>query len=449
MNKINFLYSTHQLQQQADTIIHRALRLGATQAQVELSENIATEVEVLNQNIENFTTAHEHQLLLTVYLGQQKGQIGISNLATPDLDLLIAKALDIAKYTQPDTANGLLAEEFLAPNWSHDLALYSPLLIDNHTLIATTMRLEQQTLSQSELITASDGAATSINSYNFVTATSNGFNNGYQTSRYSNSVSIIGNSANGMQTDYWYSSARNYQQLLDSNTLAKTAAKRLLRRLTPGKFNGQQGPIIFESNIAKSIIGSLIGALSGNALYRKLSFLNDSLGQQILPTWLTIYEDPYRPQGLASCYFDNEGGIVKPRTLIDQGKVAGYLLSAYSARKLNLPPTGNAGGAHNLIVTANFAGDLAQLAHTMHNGLIIIETIGHGLNAVTGDYSVGASALEVVNGEIGNFIDNLTLSGNIRNILHNILNIANDSSESSIICGSMLIDGGCLNIATK
>jgi PmbA protein len=449
MSQLKFLYTQSELSQFANDIITRSVKLGASAAQVELSESISTDIEVLEEKIENFETSHESQMLLTVYIGQQKGHIGISNIDIKNLDSTITQALEIAKYTQPDPANGILEEKYLAQKDFPQLNLFSPHAEDNSSLIATAIEIEQRALQSDNQISASDGASVSLTTYNFVTANSNQFNLGYQTSRYSNSVSLIGNTKDGMQTDYWYSSARNYANLLLPKELAKEASSRLLRRLNKGSFKESSCKVIFETNVAKSIIGALIGALSGNSQYRKLSFLNDSLGNKILPKWLDIIENPYISEGLSSCYFDNEGGRVYQRKLIDNGVVAGYLLSAYTSRKLGMAPTGNAGGAHNLEVSSNFAGNLADLAKEMYSGLIIIETIGHGLNSVTGDYSVGASALVVINGEISHFTDNLTISGNMRDIYSNIIHIANDSSPGSLICGSMLIESGCLQISGK
>lgn len=449
MSQIQFLYTQEQLQDIANQIISRSLKLGASGAQVELSESISTDVEILEQKIETFETSHENQLLLTIYHGKQKGHLGISNIETANLDNLINQALDIARYTQPDQANGILEQQFIASDVQKDLELYHPYAIDNKILIEKAMQIEQKALEQSDQITASDGSSISLTTYNFVTANSNGFNNGYRTSRYSNSVSIIGNTPDGMQTDYWYSSSRNYSTLLKPEELAAIAAKRLLNRLNTGTFKPQSCRVIFETNIAKSVIGSLINALNGNSLYRKLSFLNDSLGTRVLPSWLNIEENPFVPSGLSSCYFDNDGGQVHQRKIIEDGLVAGYLLSAYSARKMGMAPTGNAGGAHNLTVSSNFNGNLEMLAREMQNGFIITETIGHGLNSVTGDYSVGASGLVVINGNISHFADNLTIAGNMRDIFNNVLYIATDSTPGSINCGSMLVETGCLQISAK
>jgi PmbA protein len=449
MTKLDFLYTQTQLNEIANEIIHQAQQEGASDAQVELSESITTDIEVLNQEIENFETSHENQLLLTVYMGHKKGHIGISSIKLENSREIIRQALDIAKYTEEDSANGLLEKEYIVTSLHEDLQLYAPYPINNSELIMQTKELEQIALDMEALISASDGASTALTRYNFVTANSNGLNHGYQTSRYSKSLSLIGKNAQGMQTDYWYSSSRVFTNLSTNDELAKKTVSRIKRRLNSASYTSGKPAVIFESTIAKSIIGSLIGALSGGSLYRKLSFLNDSLGQQILPDWFNMYEDPFVVNGLASCYFDNEGSTVARRTIIEAGKVQGYFLSSYTARKMNMRSTGNAGGSHNIYVTPNHRGDLESLAREMQNGLIIIETIGHGLNMVTGDYSVGASALVVINGEISHFTDNLTIAGNMRKILQQIALISDDTEFSSVNCGAMLINPGIIQVSVK
>ena len=448
MAQLEFLYSQSELQEIATDIVKKAQQLGATDAQVELSESISTDIEVLNQGIENFETSHENQLLLTVFKGHKKGNIGISSIKFDQLETTIKQALDIATYTEEDPANGILEAELIAPKYAIDLELYNPYSIDNLTLINQAKELEQLALNNTQ-IKSSDGASISLTKYNFLTANSNGLNHGYQTTRYSKYVSLIGANTDGMQTDYWYSSTRNFNDLLDNQTLSDVATQKVLRRLNKGSYSSAKPAIIFESSIAKSIIGSLMGALSGGNLYRRLSFLNDSLNQTIMPEWITIEEDPFVKKGLASCYFDNEGSKVTKREIIKNGMVTGYLLSSYSARKMSMTSTGNAGGNHNIFVKNNFSGNLDALAKQMNNGVIIIETIGHGLNMVTGDYSVGASGLVVISGAISHFVDNLTISGNMREIYKNIVAISDDYEFSSVMCGSMLIAPNTIQITSK
>lgn len=446
MSSLNFLYSQQRLQEKANLIIDEALKMGASSAQVELSESISTDVEILNQQIDNFETSHENQLLITVFKGHKKGNVGISSIEPKNLPYIIQQALDIATFTEEDNCNGILEKEYLAQNTEKNLNLYNPQDVSNQELISQAKDLELIASNNSK-IKSSDGSSVSMTHYNFVTANSNGFNDGYQTSRYSKYVSLIGENKEGMQTDYWYASSRNFNNLDSNSLIAQKAQERVLRRLDPALIKNITPTIVFETQIAKSIIGSLMGAISGSSIYRKLSFLNDSIGKLILPEWITISENPFIQEGLSSCYFDNEGGQVNQRNIIENGCINGYLLSGYSARKLNMKPTGNSGGNHNLEISSNFNGGVSEIAKEINNGIIIIETIGHGLNMVTGDYSVGASGMVIENGLIVGFADNLTIAGNMIDIFKNISLIANDYTHSSILCGSMVINEGVISVS--
>lgn len=446
MSSLNFLYSQQNLQEKADLIISEALNMGASSAQVELSESISTDVEILNQQIDNFETSHENQLLITVFKGSKKGNVGISTIEPKNLKYIIQQALDIATFTEEDNCNGILEKEFLATPLEKNLNLYNHKTICNQELISQAKELEQLALDNKQ-IKSSDGSSVSMTHYNFAMANSNGFNDGYQTSRYSKYVSLIGENALGMQTDYWYASSRNFDKLDKNSVIANHAQERVLHRLNPTSEIESSPIVVFESQISRSIIGSLMGAISGNSQYRKLSFLNDSINTQVLPEWININENPFVNEGLSSCYFDNEGGKVVQRNIIENGRVNGYLLSGYSARKLGLKPTGNSGGNHNLTISFNFDGGLNEIANKVQNGIIIIETIGHGLNMVTGDYSVGASGLIIKNGIITGYADNLTIAGNMSNIFKNISLIANDYTNGSILCGSMVINSGVISVS--
>ncbi|MDD3267427.1 MAG: metallopeptidase TldD-related protein [Burkholderiales bacterium] len=448
MSSSNFLYSQQNLQEKADLIINEAIKMGASSAQVELSESISTDVEILNQQIDNFETSHENQLLITVFKGHKKGNIGISSIEPKNLPYIIQQALDIATFTEEDSCNGILGTEFLAKKPEKNLNLYNPYSISNQELISEAKELES-IASDNLKIKSSDGSSVSMTHYNFVTANSNGFNDGYQTSRYSKYVSLIGETKEGMQTDYWYASSRNFNKLDSNASIAQKAQERITRRLNTSSLKDATPTVVFETQIAKSIIGSLMGAISGSSLYRKLSFLNDSLGKLVLPEWININENPFIDEGLSSCYFDNEGGQVTNRNIIENGQINGYLLSGYSARKLNMKPTGNSGGNHNLEISNNFNGGISEIAKEIGNGIVIIETIGHGLNMVTGDYSVGASGLVIENGIITGFADNLTIAGNMIDIFKNISLIANDYTGGSILCGSMVINKGVISVSGK
>jgi PmbA protein len=440
MAQLEFTHSQNSLKDLANQILDRATALGATSAHLEINESIETSVDVLNGKIESVETSYDSNIGLTVYVGQNRGNVGISQVPPANLDMIIAQALDIAKYTQADPLNGIADKESLCTGFTENLQLYNPISIDNTQIIQTALDLEKIGLTSDKQITASDGAAISLGKYNFVIANTNGFNLGYITTRYSKSLSLIGQTKGGMQTDYWYSNARDYNDL-DSNTnLAMQAVSRVKRRLNKGKIKSGSYSVIFESTIAKSLIGAYLNAISGSSLYRKLSFLNNSLNTQVFPTWLDINEDPFVIKGSSSCYFDNEGVNVCRRDLVKNGVVNGYLLSSYSARKLGMQTTGNAGGNHNILVSPNTSGDINSLANKIDRGLIVVETIGHGVNMVTGDYSVGASGLWVENGEIKFFVDGLTIAGNLKTIFQNIKYISDDYNPGSIQCGSMLVD---------
>lgn len=440
MAQLEFTHTQNNLKNLADLILNRATALGATSAQLEINESIETGVDVLNGNIESVETSYDSNIGLTVYVGQNRGNVGISQVPPGDLDMIIQQALDIAKYTQADPISGIPNKEDLCTSFTDNLQLYNSTSIDNAQIIQQALELEKIGVTSDKQVNASDGAAISLGKYNFIIANTNGLNLGYTTTRYGKSLSLIGQTKKGMQTDYWYSNARDYNDLDSNLDLATHAISRVKRRLSNGKIKSGSYAVIFESTIAKSLIGNFFGAISGGSLYRNLSFLNNSLNTQVFPEWLTITEDPFVIKGSSSCYFDNEGVNVCRRDLVKNGTVNGYLLSSYSARKLGMKTTGNAGGNHNIQVSSNTVGDINILAAGMKRGLVIIETIGHGVNMVTGDYSVGASGLWVENGEIKFFVEGLTIAGNLKAIYKDIRYISNDYTKGSIQCGSMLVD---------
>lgn len=446
MTHLSFEYEQHQLKNIATQILDRSLKLGATSAQIELNEGMETNIDVLNGSVEHFESSYSSDLTLYTYIEHNRGCISISQIQPRDIDDIINRALNIAKHAEADAHNGIAEGNLLCTSIAANLELYNPLHLANQELINRAANIENIAKKQNKQIKTSDGASISAGQYNFAIASTNGLNLGYKTSRYSVNISLIGENQHGMQTDGWYDTSRDYHELIDDTTLANVAVNRTVRRLNKGAVKSGQYAVIFESSVAKSLIGSYLGAISGNNLFRRLSFLNDSFATTIFPQWVNIIEDPFIVKGNSSCYFDGEGVMVNRRELVKNGQVNGYLLNCYSARKLGLSSSGNAGGHHNLLVSPNFSGNIHQLAAKLYRGIIIIETIGHGVNMVTGDYSVGASGLWVEHGEIQFFVDNLTISGNLKQMYRNIQYISDDYSQhSSIHCGSMLIDG--INIA--
>lgn len=448
MSKLSFAYNQLALQQKANEVLDLAKHSGATDAYLEINEAIVSAIDVLKGNIDNFESSYDSSLSLTLYVGKQKGSVAISSLDNDKIIQAIAKAIDICKYTKADPFSGIADKEFLATKLEHELDLYHPIDLSNEQIISYATDLEDTFKQQnnSKEIVSSDGAAFSYAQYNFIVANTNGFNLGYQTTRYSSSLSLIANTPNNMQQDYWFSSARNLNDLLNKQQLVSTAINRINRRLQTTSVTAGGYSVIFEATIANSLISNFLAGISGNNLYRGLSFLKDSLSKSVFPNWLNITEDPFIVRGLASCYFDNEGVRVASRKIVENGIVRGYLLNSYTSRKLGLNTTGNAGGYHNIIVSSNMDGGFKELCHKLVDGLVIIETIGSGVNMVTGDYSVGASALVVKNGDIQGFVNGLTISGNLRDIFQNITYIANDTIQGSISCGSILVNH--INVAT-
>ena len=442
-NKINFTYTQEFLKNYCDEIIAKALKYGATACKVEINEIISHDIAILNQSIENFETSYGCSMSIVVFVGDKKGSSAITSLTKTNIDNTIQHAIEIAKYTENDPANGLPEKKFLANNniiHEIDLDLYHVNQNNNNDIINNLKELENLSINKNNKIFISDGTSFHNSYYNFRLANSNGFNSGYFTSRYNKGINLIAKTSDGMQIDYCYTSKRNYDDLEDNNKLANKINYKLSRRLKKTAIKTGVYNVIFETDIAKSIISNFFAAINGTNIFRNLSFLNNSIHKQIFPEWLTISENPFESRGLASCFFDTEGVIVSKKDIVTNGILNTYLLNNYTAKKLQLNLTGNAGGTHNVYVSNNFNGNLNSLAKELFNGLIIIETIGHGINIVTGDYSVGASGLVVTNGEICDFIENFTISGNLKNIFNNIKYIANDYTHSSLNCGSMLVE---------
>ena len=303
MSFTNFQYSQSEFASLADELISTATKLGATSAQVEVSESKAKSVDILNGEIENFETSHEQIIGITVYVGNKRGVVGSSGVMHV-LTTIVEQAVTIARASEADPYNQLPDKQYLCDDLPpFELELHNPHEISNEELIAHVQQIERLGTTLDGRIHQSDGASISMISNNFRLANSNGFNLGYQTTRYSNSLSLIGTTAHGMQTDSWYSVSRDYQHLISNTELAHTAVHRVARRLNHGKAKSGTFPVIFESDIAKSIIGNFLSAISGNNQFRKLSFLTNAQNMQIMPQWLNIYEDPFIVKGIASCYF--------------------------------------------------------------------------------------------------------------------------------------------------
>lgn len=428
-----------QLQQIAQDIIQLTRLSGASSAEAEVSFGTGQNVSVRQGETENIEYNRDKGCSVTVYFGQRKGYASSSDLSPQALKDTVEAACNIAKYTAQDPFCGLAEPSLMATEFP-DLSLHHPWDMDVDAALALATRCEAAALAVDARISNSEGASIYSQSGAFAYANSHGFVGGYPSSRHSISCSVIAEANGLMQRDYWYSSARDAQDLATPEQVGETAGARTVKRLGARPIKTGQYPVLFEAPLASGLMGTLISAISGGNLYRKSSFLLDSLGKTIASPLLQIEENPFILKGAASSAFDSEGVACKARSLVTNGVLQGYLLGSYSARKLGMQSTGNAGGAHN--ITVRSTGDtLPQLLQTMGTGLLVTELLGHGMNMVTGDYSRGAAGYWVENGEIIHPVEEITIAGNMQDMLKSIIAIGNDViPHSSRSTGSILIE---------
>jgi len=434
-----FSYSLDEIKQMSADVLKVAKSQGASAAEAELSLSIGQNVSVRMGETENIEYNRDKGMSVTVYFGQQKGHASTSDLSPQALKDTVAAACNIAKYTAKDEFCGLADAQLMATDVL-DLDLSHPWNISVDEAIEIAKECEAAALSVDERIINSEGASVSTGTGYFAYSNSHGFTGGYPSSRHGVSCSVIAESDENMQRDYWYSTARVAADLQAAADIGRIAGERTVRRLNAKKIKTCQAPVLFEASLASGLISSLISAISGGNLYRKSSFLLDSLGKQIASPLLNIYEEPHLKKGLASSPFDNEGVATHARQLVKDGVLQGYLLGSYSARKLGMQTTGNAGGNHNLIVQAG-ADDFAGLLKKMGTGLVVTELLGTGINMVTGDYSRGAAGFWVENGVIAHPVEEITIASNMTDMLKMIVAIGNDVLvQGSKQVGSILIE---------
>lgn len=428
-----------QLKQLAQDIIHMATQAGASGAEAEVSFGTGQQVSVRQGETENIEYNRDKGCSVTVYFGQQKGYASTSDLNPQALRDSVEAACNIAKYTAQDPFCGL-ADAALMAKQIPDLALHHPWSIDVDQALALATTCEAAALAVDPRITNSEGASVYTHTGAFAYANSHGFVGGYPSSRHSISCSVIAELDGAMQRDYWYSSARDAADLLTPEQVGNIAGERTARRLGAKPIKTGQYPVLFEAPLASGLIGNLLAAISGGNLYRKSSFLLDSLDTQIANPCLTIVEDPFIAKGAASSPFDSEGVACQQRSLVENGRLLGYILGSYSARKLGMQTTGNAGGTHNILVRST-GHSFQQLLQTMGTGLLVTEVLGHGLNMVTGDYSRGAAGYWVENGIISHPVEEITIAGNLKEMLQMIVGIGSDViPQSAKQTGSILIE---------
>ena len=431
-----------------DQALSHAKKLGATDAGAEASEGCGLSVSVRKGALETVERNRDKSLGVTVYLGQRRGNASTSDFSEAAIKQTVQAAYDIAKFTAEDPFASLPDSADIAlPGTHRDLDLFHPWAINSEEAAEMALRCEEAAFKTSKRVSNSEGAGVSAQQSHFFTAHTNGFRGGYASSRHSMSVAPIAKlpGKNGeMQRDYWYSSMRNAVDLASPEAVGRYAAERTLSRLGSRKIPTIECPVLFESPLAAGLLGSFVQAISGGALYRKSTFLLDSLGKPVFPKHIHIEEDPFVLGGKGSSPFDEEGVRVQARKVVDAGRVEGYFLSSYSARKLGMKTTGNAGGSHNLVMTSRrtkAGDDLDAMLKKLGTGLFVVELMGQGVNYVTGDYSRGASGFWVENGEIAFPVDEITIAGNMKDMFKGIEAIGADAyNYGAKTVGSILIN---------
>ena len=419
--------------------IETAQKAGAT-AEVGVTKVSGLSVSTRLQEIENVEFTNDGALGISVYLGQQKGNASTSDLSEEAIKNTVEAALAIAKYTSPDDCTGLADKELMAFE-APDLALYHGASVDVEQATKLALEAEKSALEYDAKIVNSNGA--SFNSHTGVRVYGNthGMLQSYLSSRYSLSCSVIGGELDQLENDYEYTVSREFDALSSADWVGQNCAKKVIARLNPQKLSTREVPVIFLNDVATGLISHLTGAISGGSLYRKSSFLLDHLGKQVLPDWFQISERPHLLRRLASTPFDSEGVRTQNLEIIQDGVLQTYLLTSYSGRKMGMQSTGHAGGIHNWLVKPNLTGGLTALLRQMDTGLLVTDVMGQGVNIVTGDYSRGAAGFWVENGEIQYPVAEITIAGQLQDMLKNIVAVADDiEHRSNIQTGSILLD---------
>ncbi len=421
----------------AGELVGKAVQAGASQAEVSASVSAGLNVNVRLGDVETVERTQDRGFGLTVYFGQRKGSASTADLRPESIRATLEQACAIARHTEEDPCTGLADAGRMAQVFP-DLDLWHPWSPDVDACIALGKRIEAAGRAH-EGISNSEGATVSTEAGVSVYANSHGFVGRERGTRHTLSCALIAGRGDGMQRDYWYDSRRAREDLMDAEALGETAARRTLARCGARSMSTRTCPVLFAPPVARGLIGHLLGAVSGGALYRRASFLLDTIGQAILPSWLDIHECPHVPRGQASAAFDAEGVATRPSSLVENGVLQRYLLGSYAARKLGLSSTGNAGGAHNIVV-GHGDDDFDAMLARLGSGLLVTEVMGQGVSLVTGDYSRGAAGFWVENGEIVHPVQEVTIAANLRDMFRDMLAVGSDvDHRSSVLTGSILV----------
>lgn len=434
------LPSSERLREIIETVIREAKALGASDVEAAVSADAGLSVNVRNDEVETVEHHRDKGLGVTVYFGKRKGNASTTDFHAEAVSDTVQAACDIARHITEDPYAGLADAELLAKDIP-ELDLYHPWTPTTDEAIQLALECEQAARSFDQRIVNSEGAYLSTHAGLRVYGNSHGFLGDYASSRHSLGCTMIAQSDKGMQRDHWYSISRRADDLESTIAVGQKAAERTVQRLDGRKLSTRKVPVIFAAEIARGLLGHLVRAVSGGSLYRQASFLIDSLGKPLFPDFVEITERPHIARGLGSSPFDNEGVATRDRTLVHEGVLQGYVLDSYAARQLNMQTTGNAGGVHNLEISAGQM-DLDAMLKAMGTGLLVTEVMGQGVNIVTGDYSRGASGFWVENGEIQFPVEEVTLAGHLSEIFRGLQAVATDlDTRGNLRTGSWWIDG--------
>ncbi len=439
MPESHFSFSSDRLRQIAREVLDYAAQHGAGAAETEVSEGVGQTVTVRRGEVETIEYNRDKGIGVTVYIGKQRGHASTTDFTPQAVRDTVDAALSIARFTAADDCAGLADEEMLARDIP-DLDLWHPRDLPVERAIELAQACEAAGFAVDKRLTNSEGATISTQGSHFIYGNSLGFLAGFPGSRHGVWCALIAGKNDEMQRDDWYETSRDAADLQDTESVGRRAGERAVRRLGARKIATTQAPVLFEAPVASSLLGHFVSAVSGGNLYRKSSFLLDSAGKQIFAPLVSISEQPHLAKGLASAPFDEEGVATRPRDVVQGGMLQGYFLGSYSARKLGLKSTGNAGGNYNLVLR-DTGSDFAGLLRTMGEGLLVTELLGHGVNPVTGDYSRGAAGFWVEKGEIAYPVQEITIAGNLKDIFRGIAAVGNDViRRGSRQCGSILIE---------
>lgn len=433
------------LKERVAGVLDAASRLGATQAECSASFGSGLSVTARMRDVETLEYHRDQGLGVTAYFGQRKGSASTTDMSARALDETVRKACALAEFAAEDDCAGLADRDRLATDIP-DLDLYHPWAIEPAAAIELARECEAAALDGDPRITNSEGATVSTHSGCRVYGNTHGFLEGYRESQHSLSCAVLAGEKGEMERDYEFTAARNADELASPASVGREAARRALSRLGSRKIRTVSAPVLYPARLARGLFGHFLGAIAGGSIYRKATFLLDSIGRQVFPGHLTLLEQPHLPRAMASAPYDSEGVATADRVIVDRGVLQGYVLGSYYARKLGMETTGNAGGVHNLVVS-DTGQDFADLLAALDTGFLVAELMGHGVNGVTGDYSRGAAGFWVENGEIRFPVSEVTVAGNLADMFMNIVGVGTDIDirggvrTGSVLIGKMTISG--------